>query len=193
MTLCPLWFSWKEEISPQGLVHDGLDSLLYAFPPLPLILPTIQRVLQQGHRPPFGWRGSGFFSIPTLVTFSCGLVFVGPNSQLRGYTETVRATIMNARAQYTRLLYENRWRRFSKWCVDRNKNPVCCFVHTILELLQSLLDNGQSHPTLKVYMGAISSQHVSVDNLSLGNHKPASLFLKNALRLRLRAMAWDLS
>lgn len=206
LTLCPLWFSWKKENSPLGLVHDGEGSLFYAFPPLPLILPTIQRVLQQGHRPPFGRRGSGFlccidsaaarhgapltggischswvvtFGIPTLVTFSCGLVFAGSNSQLRDYPETVRSIIMNARAQYTCLLIKNRWRLFSKWCVDRNKDPV----HTILELLQSLLDNGQSHPTLKVYMGAISSQHVSVNNLSLGNHKLVSLLLKEALRL----------
>ncbi|XP_049432622.1 uncharacterized protein LOC125889006 [Epinephelus fuscoguttatus] len=52
-THCPLWFSWTEGDSPLGrdaLGHEWPDSLLYAFPPLPLILPTLQRVLQQGHR-----------------------------------------------------------------------------------------------------------------------------------------------
>ncbi|KAK5895026.1 hypothetical protein CesoFtcFv8_011655 [Champsocephalus esox] len=50
---CPLWFSWTEVTSPLGqdaLAHDWPDTLLYAFPPLPLILQTLQRVLTQGHR-----------------------------------------------------------------------------------------------------------------------------------------------
>ncbi|XP_075325338.1 uncharacterized protein LOC142383616 [Odontesthes bonariensis] len=52
-THCPLWFSLTEESSPLGqdaLAHDWPEVLLYAFPPIPLIVPTLQRVLQQGHR-----------------------------------------------------------------------------------------------------------------------------------------------
>lgn len=48
-----LWFSWMEVSSPlsqDGLAHDWPLAQLYAFPPLPLILPTLHRVLQQGHR-----------------------------------------------------------------------------------------------------------------------------------------------
>ncbi|XP_047454133.1 uncharacterized protein LOC125016013 [Mugil cephalus] len=68
-THCPLWFSLTEESSPLGqdaLVHDWPDSLLYAFPPIPLIFPTLQRVLQQGHRlllvAPF-WPGRTWFPL----------------------------------------------------------------------------------------------------------------------------------
>ena len=53
-TYCPLWFSWMEEDSPLGqdaLGHEWPSVFLYAFPPLPLILPTLQRVLLRGHRP----------------------------------------------------------------------------------------------------------------------------------------------
>ncbi|XP_077395323.1 uncharacterized protein LOC144031774 [Festucalex cinctus] len=51
-THCPLWFSLNEATSPLGL--DALaqpwpECLLYAFPPLPLIWLTLQRVLQEGH------------------------------------------------------------------------------------------------------------------------------------------------
>ena len=68
-THCPLWFSWTEESSPLGqdaLAHDWPEGLLYAFPPIPLIFPTLQRVLQQGHRlllvAPF-WPGRTWFPL----------------------------------------------------------------------------------------------------------------------------------
>ncbi|XP_075336649.1 uncharacterized protein LOC142397191 [Odontesthes bonariensis] len=68
-THCPLWFSLTEESSPLGqdaLAHDWPEVLLYAFPPIPLIVPTLQRVLQQGHRlllvAPF-WPGRTWFPL----------------------------------------------------------------------------------------------------------------------------------
>ncbi|XP_068583377.1 LOW QUALITY PROTEIN: uncharacterized protein [Cebidichthys violaceus] len=52
-THCPHWFSLTERTSPLGqdaLAHTWPEGLLYAFPPFPLILPTLLRVLHQGHR-----------------------------------------------------------------------------------------------------------------------------------------------
>ena len=45
-TQCPRWFSWTQD----ALAQDWPQELLYAFPPLPLIWPTLQRVRQEGHR-----------------------------------------------------------------------------------------------------------------------------------------------
>ncbi|KAK0136957.1 hypothetical protein N1851_026823 [Merluccius polli] len=85
--------------------------------------------------------------------------------------------------------YENRWKLFSDWCKGKAADPVRCPVAIVLEFLQSLLDSGRSHSTLRVYVAAISSRHEGVDGL-------VSLFLRGALRLRpprtLRAPAWDL-
>lgn len=68
-THCPLWFSLMEDMSPLGqdaLAHDWPDVLLYAFPPLPLIFPTLHRVLQEGHHlllvAPF-WPGRTWFPL----------------------------------------------------------------------------------------------------------------------------------
>ena len=72
---CPLWFSWAEASSPLGqdaLAHDWPDRPLYAYPPLPLVLPTLQRVLLQGHRlllvAPF-WPGRLWY--PLLLRLCC--------------------------------------------------------------------------------------------------------------------------
>ena len=67
---------------------------------------------------------------------------------------------------------------------------------TVLEFLQSLLDDGRSHSTLRVYVAAISSRHEMLDGATVGCHRLVSLFLRGALRLRppriLRTPAWDL-
>lgn len=62
-THCPLWFSWTEGGGPLGqdsLGHEWPDASLFPFPPLPLILPMFQWVLQQGHWPCSGRGGFGF-------------------------------------------------------------------------------------------------------------------------------------
>ena len=116
--------------------------------------------------------------------------------RLTGCSDTVRHTILSARASSTRLQYANRWRLFSQWCSAHNENPVSCSVPTILEFLQSLLDKGRSPSTLKVYVAAISCLHQSVDNRTVGRHELVSLFLRGARRLcqrpAPRAPDWDL-
>ncbi|XP_033996783.1 uncharacterized protein LOC117491055 [Trematomus bernacchii] len=90
---CPLWFSWAEVTSPMGqdaLAHDWPDSLLYAFPPQPLLLQKLQRVLTQGHRLLLvapRWPGRVWF--PLLRSLCCGPPWRLPDrkdllSQLRG-------------------------------------------------------------------------------------------------------------
>lgn len=52
-THCPLWYSLSGVPGPLGwdaLAHQWARCLLYAFPPLPLIWPTLQRVYGEGHR-----------------------------------------------------------------------------------------------------------------------------------------------
>ncbi|KAK0130707.1 hypothetical protein N1851_034661 [Merluccius polli] len=92
--------------------------------------------------------------------------------------------------------YENRWKLFSDWCNGKAADPVRCPVAIVLEFLQSLLDSGRSHSTLRVYVAAISSRHEGVDGATVGCHRLVSLFLRGALRLHpprtLRAPAWDL-
>jgi len=92
-THCLLWFSLMEKTSPLGqdaLAHSWPGCLLYAYPPLPLILPTLLRVLHQGHRlllvAPF-WPARTWFSL--LHRLCCGTPWRLPNrgdllSQLEG-------------------------------------------------------------------------------------------------------------
>ncbi len=85
---------------------------------------------------------------------------------------------------------------FSRWCSDRQADPLHCSVGVILDFLQFLFDSGRSQSTMKVFVAAISSRHARIDGLTVGSHRLVSLFLKGALRLRppraKRAPTWDL-
>ncbi|XP_029441848.1 LOW QUALITY PROTEIN: uncharacterized protein LOC115081559 [Rhinatrema bivittatum] len=66
-THCPRWYSLSEPDSPLGqdaLAHPWPDCLLYAFPPLPLLMLTLHRIDQSSHRvllvAPF-WPGRIWF------------------------------------------------------------------------------------------------------------------------------------
>ncbi len=78
---------------------------------------------------------------------------------------------------------------------QKGMQALCTALCTLF-FLQSLLDRGRLHSMFKVYTVAVSSQHVKVDNVSVGRHRLVSLFLKGALRLRPprapRAPTWDL-
>lgn len=76
-THCPDWFSLVDDTAPLGLdalAHDWPRTLLYAFPPVPLILPTLLRVFQEGHQliliAPF-WPARTWF--PLLRRLCCNL------------------------------------------------------------------------------------------------------------------------
>lgn len=85
--------------------------------------------------------------------------------------DIVRRTILNAKAPSTRLLYENRWELFSHWCAAWSEDPGHCGVPIILEFLQSLLDEGRSPSSLRVYVAAISWGHAQTDNGTVGSHR----------------------
>ena len=120
-----------------------------------------------------------------------------PDPLLGSCTDAVQHTILNARASSTRLQYANRWKLFSSWCGGRGEDPVHCSVPLVLEFLQSLVDKGLSPATLKVYVAAISCNHVKVESCTVGSHRLISSFLKGAHRLNPprapRAPVWDLN
>ena len=126
-------------------------------------------------------------------------VRVAPERQdplLTSCDQSVVRTIFSSRAPSTRLLYANRWKLFSQWCVARGEVPETCSVVVILHFLQSVLDNRRAASTLRVYMAAISATHARVDNQTVGSHYLITQFLKGAQRLQpprsLRAPSWDL-
>ena len=148
-----------------------------------LVSTAVQALLQLSMAPPLQEGPPFTAGGPDLAPRSpsppaLGLAAAGPDSLLNVCTETVRNTILNARAPSTRAQYANRWKLFSDWCRGKAVDPARCSVATVLEFLQSLLDDGRSHSTLRVYVAAISSRHEMLDGATVGCHRLVSLFLR---------------
>ena len=114
-----------------------------------------------------------------------------------GLSAETSETIMNSRAASTRRLYAFKWKLFTTWCGFRSIDPVYCPVASVLEFLQDRFSDGVTPATLKVYVAAISANHVYMDGASVGRHPLVSRFLQGARRLRpfrpVRVPSWDLS
>ena len=92
-TQCPRWFSLEEAKGPWGqdaLTHGWPRQLLYAFPPLPPIRPTLERILRENHRVLLvalkwqGRSGSRYFTKYWTENLGCLPVRADLLSQLGG-------------------------------------------------------------------------------------------------------------
>ncbi|XP_065325845.1 uncharacterized protein LOC134621241 [Pelmatolapia mariae] len=220
-THCPLYFSIIDHNAPLGLdalAHQWPDVLLYAFPPVEMISPVLERVRRHSLSlilvapwwPARSWYAeiisllaASPWQLPLrrdLLSQAGGEVF-HPRPELnlaaKGLPPSVIATIQSARASSTRGLYAYKWRAFEQWCQDRHTLPFQCSIVDVLTFLQELLDKGLSFSTIKVYLAAISACHIGFDGVTPGAHPLAIRFLKGVRQLRpmLKSSvpAWDLS
>jgi len=125
-----------------------------------------------------------------LPPSAVGLATGGPDPLLVT-AESVRNTILNARALSTHLQYENRWKLFLTGA--QAGMTIQYIAPCRLSFLQSLLDGGRSPSILRVYVAAISAEHARVDNYAVGSHRLVSLFLKRLRPMSTRrSPTWDL-
>ncbi|XP_036419056.1 uncharacterized protein LOC118802708 [Colossoma macropomum] len=190
---CPSFFSLNDQDAPMGvnaLAHPWPCVLLYAFPPLALIPPTLTR-----RSPITSARGNLLPS--SRASSSLGLTRERSNLTTVGLPDNVIATIQSARASSTRTLYGHKWRVFEEWCAKSQAVPFQCSIPVILSFLQELLEKGKAFSTIKVYLAAISSCHVGFDGTIVGQHPLICRFMKGARRLRPVSKSltpsWDLS
>ena len=133
---------------PLALWAKMQNTLLYMFPPFPLIMAPLHRIKQGSHWlllvapywPLSTWQGEFTFStkqynmapVPVQTTLM-GLASDEPDKLLTTCNPVVLEAIMNARASSTRWAYANMWKLLSDRCVCQNENTVHCFVQIILK------------------------------------------------------------
>ncbi len=123
-------------------------------------------------------------SPPSRTVETVGLASEGAQLIDSGLSTEVVETILRSRAPSTRKLYALKWRVFTSWCSDHQRDPVNCPVVTVLEFLQERFTAGLALPTLMVYVEAISAYHIPLGVMSLGKDPLVSRFLRGTLRLR---------
>uniref|UniRef100_UPI003AAB97E8 uncharacterized protein n=1 Tax=Centroberyx gerrardi TaxID=166262 RepID=UPI003AAB97E8 len=217
-THCPLWFSLRtQDESPLGIdafAHRPWpQTLLYAFPPVPLIPRVLSRVRAEKLSviliAPERISASWFPEMSQLLSASpwpipwrmgalsqVGLAPERDRLERQGLPPAVINTIQSARAASTTALYTGKWLSFQRWCEDKGIDPVICPVNGILMFLQMLFDRNLAPSTLKVYASAISSCHEGFGDKSVFSHPLVRRFLQGARRKRpvsrVLAPQWDL-
>lgn len=101
-----------------------------------------------------------------------------------GLPPAVVSTIQQARAPSTVKAYRSRWRLFTAWCQERERDPSSCSVGGVLEFLQGLLDSGRAASTLGVFASAITTGHQGFGRYSARSHPLIKRFLRGAYRVR---------
>ena len=84
----------------------------------------------------------------------------------RGLAPEVVDTLQGVRASSTRRLYDSRWRQFDAWCRAQSPpvDPLRAPVGAVLLFLQSVLDRGRCHETIKGLVAAISACREGLGN-----------------------------
>ena len=212
----------KAPLGVDALAHPWPIMLLYAFPPLSLISPTLASVIEQSlsliliapRWPSKHWvaeiiqlLAGNPWPLPLrkdLLSQACREIYhpfpdrictpglARERWNLNAVAQVVD-TIQNARALPTRRLYSGKWQVFEDWCNSRHAIPYQCYVVDLLCILQELLENGNAFSTIKVYLPAISACHFGFGD----NPKLVCRFMKGVRRKlpvsRPLVPLWDLS
>ena len=127
-----------------------------------------------------------------------GLAAVRDRLSSSGIPANVADTILASRRDSTNVQYEDRWACYVRWCGDRGiPDPFSADLVQILEFLQSRLEAGLAASTIRGYSTAISTFHIPINGVLLGQHPLVQRFLAGVDRIRpaLRRFSppWDLS
>ena len=66
--------------------------------------------------------------------------------------------------------YNCSWSQWSRWCEERESDPVLAPVSKVLTFLAEQFVGGKQYRTINVLRSAISSAHVYVNNKPIGQH-----------------------
>ncbi|XP_054846822.1 uncharacterized protein LOC129337273 isoform X2 [Eublepharis macularius] len=99
-----------------------------------------------------------------------------------GLSSEVLTVILNARKPSTRLSYQRKWSRFSRWLAPKGVSPFDCPLPMVLDYLLYLCSQGLAFSSIKVHMAAISAFHEQIDGKTVFTHWLSKQFLKGLFK-----------
>ena len=83
----------------------------------------------------------------------------------------------------TQAQYKSAWAKWSRWCVQRQEDPISCNLNHFLEFMAAPFDAGLQYRTINVYRSAISVSHLPVDGCLLGSRPLVTRFMEGVHEL----------
>ena len=113
-----------------------------------------------------------------------------------GISREAAELISHALGEGTRTNYETAWKKWNKWCSERNIDPFLCPLKFILDFLSDLFNKDKlAYRTIGVARSAISAYHAPIDGIIVGKHPRVSSIMKGISNLRppqpKYCMIWD--
>lgn len=126
-----------------------------------------------------------------------GLVDKRNSFLAQGLSRAAADTCVASKSAGTQKNYQSGWNHFSSWCEDRDIHPNDSSVASIVDYLQSLLEQGKSFYTARARISAIAFFHPGrTFRGKLGSQAMIQSFVSGAKRryppLRDRVPSWDL-
>ena len=80
--------------------------------------------------------------------------------------------------------YQSAWILWAEWCIKHGVDPCNSSIASFLEFLTEHYHLGKSYSILNSYRSAISSTHIYIDNVKIGQHPLVTRFFKGLSSLR---------
>ena len=133
-------------------------------------------------------------SHPCLVAWK-----VSGNTLLQNKFRQKLATrlILSSWRDNTNANYNSAWKKWENWCRGKHVPPFAADVSAILSFLADEFEEGKQYRSLNYYRSAISSTHLPIEGIPVGQHSLVIRLLKGAFNLRppkpRYSQTWDVS
>ena len=105
--------------------------------------------------------------------------------------------ILSSWRDKTNTNYNSAWKKWENWCRGKHVPPFAADVSAILSFLADEFEEGKQYRSLNCYRSAISSTHLPIEGIPVGQHPLVIRLLKGAFNLRppkpRYSQTWDVS
>ena len=126
---------------------------------------------------------SGLHNEPRSTGVS-GMARIRESFGSRGISSEASALLLASWRPKTQSNYDSLFSKWSRWCSQRNRNPVEGPVEDVANFLADLFKEGYLYRSLNSYRSAISALHSKVDGYSVGQHPLITRMLKGVFNER---------
>ena len=113
-----------------------------------------------------------------------GMAHIRESFETRGISSEASALLLASWRPKTQSNYDSLFSKWSRWCSQRNRNPIEGPVEDVANFLAELFKEGYLYRSLNSYRSAISALHSKVDGHSIGQHPLITRMLKGVFNER---------
>ena len=117
-------------------------------------------------------------------TGTSGMAHIRESFESRGISSEASALLLASWRPKTQSNYDSLFSKWSRWCSQRDRNPIEGPVEDIANFLADLFKEGYRYRSLNSYRSAISALHSKVDGYSTGQHLLITRMLKGVFTER---------